>query len=87
MSGETVVRRPFESLAELQTLVRRFEEASLTKAEWNHRAHLSVLAWYLLRFEESRAIERVVSGILRFNREQGIEQTRSGGYHETLTLF
>ena len=75
------------ALSEVRTLVARFEDASLTKDEWNHRAHLTVAAWYLLRHEEARATEKVVSGILHFNSVNGIEKTRTSGYHETLTLF
>lgn len=85
---ETLDRvRPFENLTAVRTLVSRFENASLSQGEWNHRAHLTVAAWYLLKYEEDPAVEKVISGIRHFNRVNGIEQTRTGGYHETLTRF
>ena len=86
-TAATIPETAFVLLGEVQTLVKRFEHGSLTKREWNHRAHLTVAAWYLLHHEECEATNKVVSGILHFNRLNGIERTRTSGYHETLTLF
>lgn len=68
-------------------LVRRFEETTLPRTAWDHRAHLTVAAWYLLHHPEGVATERIISGIQRYNHAHGIETTPTSGYHETMTLF
>ncbi len=79
--------KPFYDISELVQLVDRFERCSLPVAEWNHRAQLAVAGWYLIHFGEPDACRRMISGAREYNRRQGIRMTRSGGYHETLTLF
>lgn len=79
--------QPFDSLGQLEQLVRRFEATTLTQRDWNHHAHLSVAAWYLLHHEAAEAVSLMRTGIQRYNRAQGIEVSPMGGYHETLTLF
>lgn len=79
--------RPFRSLAELVDLIERFERTNLPREQWNHRAHLAVALWYFMHLDECAATDRVITGIRRYNRAQGIKMTPSGGYHETLTLF
>ncbi len=74
------------SEAEIEALVRRFEDGSLPRSEWHHRQHLSVALWYLTRYPPEEATERIREGIKRFNAAKGVPQTRDGGYHETLTL-
>ena len=78
---------PFRHASELIRLLDRFERGTLPVSQWNHRAHLAVAAWYLITFDETEATDRMISGIRRYNRVHGIRMTRSGGYHETLTLF
>lgn len=64
-----------------------FEKCTLPYADWNHRAHLSVAFHYLARFSEGEATARIRSGIQAYNASQGIEQTETGGYHDSLTIF
>ena len=78
---------PFQSHRELEKLVQQFQDCTLQRSEWDHRAHLSVASWYLFHLDEAEATERTIQGILRFNRAQGISASASGGYHETITLF
>ena len=70
------------TLPELESLVRRFEECSLPREEWTHRAHLSVAVWYLFQLPREEATERIRAGIQRYN--ASLENTT--GYHETITL-
>lgn len=65
--------------------LRRFEDHSLPKEEWTHRAHLKVAYLYLNLFSKPEALERLRAGILAYNAAQGIQDTPTGGYHETLT--
>lgn len=77
----------FPSEDAIRQLVDAFERGDIDEPAWNHRAHLAIVSWYLLSFEDAVAVEKTRTGILRFNRLNGIERTPTGGYHETLTLF
>ena len=69
------------TLPELESLVRRFENCTLPREEWTHRAHLSVAVWYLFQLPRKVATERIRAGIQRYNTSLG-----NTGYHETITL-
>lgn len=84
--GEESIRS-FLSLGEARELVNRFETCQIPKAEWDHRAHLAVVFWYLAHYTEIEATEKVINGIGRYNHAQAITITKFGGYHETITLF
>lgn len=77
----------FRSFDEILDLVRRFEDGSLPRAEWSHRAHLTVACWYLICHAEPEATSRIREGIKKYNTSQGIETTKERGYHETMTMF
>jgi hypothetical protein len=79
--------RPFRTCVELAELVDDFESGALPRAEWDHRAHLSVALWYLYHYREHEATRRMILGIQRYNHAHGISTTPRGGYHETLTVF
>jgi hypothetical protein len=65
--------------------LRRFEEQSLPVEQWNHRAHLKVAYLYLMRFPFEEALRRMRAGIQAYNKAQGIVDSPTGGYHETMT--
>lgn len=67
---------------ELQSLVFQFENCTLPRESWTHRAHLSVALWYLFHFPREEATGRIRNGIQRYNESLGI----GTGYHETMTL-
>ncbi len=87
MSILTIEAVRFRTTEEILSLVRRFEDCSLPRAEWTHAAHLTVALWHLLQFDTPEATERVRRGIQRYNAAHDIQTTPTGGYHETLTLF
>ena len=63
-----------------------FEACSIPIELWNHRAHLTI-AYLLLRdWPLEAATARMRRGVQRYNAANGIEQTSTGGYHETLTV-
>ena len=70
------------TLPELEALVRRFEDCTLPRYEWTHRAHLSVAVWYLFHYPREDATRRIRAGVQRYNASLG----NSKGYHETITL-
>jgi hypothetical protein len=53
----------------------------------NHKAHLSVAAWYCWCFDLETAVDKLRTGIKSFNESKGIENTETNGYHETITIF
>lgn len=84
MRNTTIIYR---SPSEIDSLIHAFQECSLPRSQWTHEAHLTVALWYLFYDSEQEAINAVRNGIKRYNSVQGIETTKDGGYHETLTLF
>jgi len=65
--------------------LRRFEDHNLPHAQWTHRAHLKVAYLYLLKLPYPEALERLRTGIQAYNAAHGIQDTPTGGYHETMT--
>lgn len=84
MKTTTIIYR---SPKEIDSLIHAFQECSLPRNQWNHEAHLTVALWYLFYDSETEAINAIRNGIKRYNSAHGIESTKDGGYHETLTLF
>ena len=68
--------------AEIESLVRAFEDGSLPRSGWTHREHLTVALWYLRHHPREEATGRIREGIRRFNLSHG----NTTGYHETITL-
>lgn len=87
MSLLTMDAVKFRTAEEIFSLLRRFDDCTLPRAEWTHGAHLTVALWYFLEFDWPEAAERVRRGIRRYNAAHGVRTTPTGGYHETLTLF
>jgi hypothetical protein len=80
-------RRADEVEREVERLVREFEACTLPGERWTHEAHLTVALWYLTRHTEADATPLIREGIQRYNSSRGVEMTKDGGYHETITLF
>ncbi|MBS0373739.1 MAG: hypothetical protein JSR73_04125 [Proteobacteria bacterium] len=75
----------YRTAAELDALVQAFESCTLPKAEWTHAAHLTVGLWHVERYGPGAALLRLRAGIRRLNESHGVENTATGGYHETIT--
>ncbi|MBD1937591.1 hypothetical protein [Microcoleus sp. FACHB-68] len=84
MSNNTLV---FQTFSEIESLIRNFENCTLPRCEWTHHAHLIVALWYLTRYPEQKAINRIRENIQQLNRANGVQTTKDSGYHETITLF
>jgi hypothetical protein len=76
----------FISIGEVEDLIHDFESGTLPRERWTHHAHLSVALWYLSHFPEKDAMKFIREGIKRYNLAVGIANTRTSGYHETITL-
>lgn len=71
--------------ADLDDLVQRFDACAVPRREWTHTAHLAVGLWYAGRHGADAALERLRSGIRRLNESNGVENSATNGYHETVT--
>jgi hypothetical protein len=70
---------------ELDELVRRFEACELPRTQWTHAAHLSVGLWHVCRYGPDSALARLRIGIRRLNESNGVVNSATSGYHETIT--
>jgi phosphoserine phosphatase len=68
--------------AEIEEVVRRFENCEYAPQEFFHARHLTVAAWYLLHEEKEAAKVRMRQGLKKF-----IAHHRRMGYHVTITEF
>lgn len=80
-------RDSFQTPEEIERLVAAFESCTLPREEWNHRAHLTVGLWYLVRHDKAQATNLIRESIQKYNHACGIVQNKDSGYHETITLF
>jgi len=69
-----------------EEFLRQFEACTLPYAHWTHRAHLRVAYLYVTRIGLAGAIPKVTAGIRAYNQSQGIVDTPTSGYHETMTV-
>src|SRR5258708_13547162 len=64
-----------------------FFDHTLAKAEWTHSAHVTLAAALLYESEVARVLPRVRRAIWSYNEAVGTRNTKTSGYHETLTVF
>ena len=79
--------RSYRNEAEITAVVAGFDDCTLPFVRWTHEAHLTVALWYLVHHAPDEAIERIRLGIQRYNLANGVVQTPTRGYHETITRF
>jgi hypothetical protein len=77
----------YQADEEIESLVQAFNAKTLDKALWTHSAHLTVAIWHMKKYDMHEATCRMKSGIISYNLAVGGENTGTGGYHETMTLF
>jgi len=73
------------SAERIAALAAAFDAAAVPSAEWTHRAHVTVAVHHLHAYGFREGSERVREGILRLNAANGVPQTPTRGYHETIT--
>jgi hypothetical protein len=64
-----------------------FARRALPLEAWNHRAHLVVAVHSLVTLPLEEAVDCIKNGIRDYNERQGVANTTTSGYHETLTCF
>ncbi|MBC6983385.1 hypothetical protein [Caulobacter sp. 17J80-11] len=60
-------------------------DKTLPKAEWTHAGHFAAALW-LWRSRPASALGDMPDLIRAYNLATGVENTDTGGYHETITL-
>ncbi|NEX92340.1 hypothetical protein [Caulobacter sp. 17J65-9] len=60
-------------------------DRTLPKAEWTHAGHFAAALW-LWRRRPASALSDIPGLIRAYNLATGVENTDTGGYHETITL-
>jgi polar amino acid transport system ATP-binding protein len=69
----------------LADLVARFCALRVPRAEWTHAAHLRVGAWHVFHHGATAALPLLRERIRRLNESNGVVNSATGGYHETIT--
>lgn len=72
---------------EIDHIVKGFHDHSLRKKEWTHQAHLITGLHTLMHHSLEESIHIMREGIKSYNVAVGGQNTDSGGYHETITIF
>ena len=67
-------------------LLAAFEDGTLPREQWNHRAHVCVAYLIACQHELPEAIDRMRAGLQAYNAAQGVPETLERGYHETVTV-
>ena len=67
------------------TFLKRFEASQFRHDQWHHREHIKAAYLYLRRYPYKDALQRIRSGIHALNAAQQVPESRTRGYHETMT--
>lgn len=77
----------YNSDEEIFSIVKDFEGRTLAKENWTHETRLTVGLYYTLKHARPIAQKLMRRGICWLNCVHGINNSRTSGYHETLTVF
>ncbi len=72
---------------EFDSVVEGFIDKTLAKDKWTHQAHLAIAFWHIANFGFDDGLRLVQARIRDYNMAIGSANTKSAGYHQTLTIF
>ena len=75
----------FSSDSEISYIVDGLIKRTLPRREWTHAAHFAAAAW-LMASDRHDAFAEMPNLIRSYNESTGTPNTKSGGYHETITI-
>lgn len=75
----------FDALDDMAFL-RAFEDSAIPPDEWDHRAHVRTAYLYTRSPPFDIALAQIRNGIQRLNAANGVEESETSGYHETVTV-
>jgi hypothetical protein len=73
----------FQTAAEIEDLLRRFEDCTYPVDGFHHAEHIAVAAWYLLANDEAAALALFRKSLISF--AESLDAAEN--YHETITTF
>ena len=73
--------------AEINHLVQGFQKQTLPKEEWTHQAHLIVGMNFVMTAGLQASYALMREGVKSYNLSVGTQNTDTGGYHESITIF
>ena len=73
----------FTSEEDLDRLMKKIADGDMPNEEFSHLYHLAMAACIVF---EGGSLEKVRQTILSLNEANKVEQTATGGYHETITV-
>lgn len=79
-------RPAFASEADIHRIGRGLLDLTLPKPEWTHAAHFAAALWLMRHRPELDPPTAMPGLIRRYNTATGVENSDTGGYHETITL-
>lgn len=68
-----------------EQFLQSFDDMTLQKAEWTHRAHVKVAFLYLSRHPFDGALAKMRAGVKAYNARHGVPEGPTRGYNETTT--
>jgi hypothetical protein len=72
---------------EILTVVRGFENGTISRADWRHAEHLTVALYYVFHHDYETALVKMRGGIFNLLKAFAVDLTKEMPYHETLTVF
>ena len=83
----TEISLAYRAAANIEALVRAFDDCSLPRAAWTRAAHLTVALWYLLRHDHEEATALIRAGIQRYNAaSSGKRRARAARFRKAVSL-
>jgi hypothetical protein len=78
----------YETKEDILSLVRSFEDATISRDDWKHREHLIVALYYVSHHDLEAAVDKMRSGILNLLANGfKVDLSKEMPYHETMTVF
>lgn len=79
--------RRYRTIADISALVEDFERCALSRELWTHPAYLTVIFWYLHKYDLREARRRLRDSLKRYDFEHNVTARSPGAYSEMLTVF
>lgn len=73
--------------SKIHHIVHGFQNHTLPKEEWTHQAHLINGLFCVMNKGLEKGIKQMRVGIKSYNLSVGTQNTDTGGYHESITVF
>ena len=77
----------YKNEEEISTVVRSFENGTISRDDWGHAEHLTVALYYLSKYDYETALLKMREGIFNLLRAIKVDLSKEMPYHETLTVF